>query len=447
MKFSTVLGDDLKTLIKESYGDQLKIDWLDETEFDYTVNSKGNKMAQDLLIAISGQHVLSTSVLYNYEDSKMLVLLKEVSDDVFAFDMEQTSEEANEVVETFSADNRQLALDSLPKSSIVRDLVTKYHTMMIESIEDVTKTTEEVTIDGVTQKLTVLQANVDKKTLQNITLALLEEVKKDKDIKKIIDDVEKACEKQGITDEVLTYADFISEVDELISITKAEETTEDQILTIYDYVGSGDEIVGRKIVKDGSEILNYITVEDGNKFAATYDTKEGVSYKASGTKKGDLITGEYIVKEDDETLYKIQLTDFDEEAFKKGKLDGRISVVPNGEAVKELAPDEYKSLSSVMDVSFDITAKGDATSGSFDVAFKNGDKSLISLKGQYSINPSSGVKDLKGKVVDTNKLDDSTKLIKDLHIDQLIANLRKTSAPKEYVDYIDELNKQIKSMG
>ena len=231
--------------------------------------------------------------------------------------------------------------------------------------------------------------------------------------------------------------------DEAAKEAEKEEASDDTVLVILDYVDSSDKLVGRKIGENG-EVLDYVTVKDGNKFASRCSFEGSAEITGVGTLNGDRETSEYTLSEDGKTLYKIVLTDFDSEAFKDGVIDGKIRLVPNSDAIKNAAPSKYKSFAGMLDFAAEIEGKGDAKSGEFKVVSLNGEKPLFTADAKYTVSSAKSVSEPSGKKVEIKDLDSLQALMGDLHLDELVANLRKTTVPKDYVDAIDEIAKQLK---
>ena len=440
VKFSVKLSDDLKETVKGDYAKQLDIDWLDDTTFDMTLNVGDKKISEDLLIGIGSQHVLTTSAVFDLKSNKALLKLKEITDDVLVFNLDS----ATGALEGLESDGREVAAAILPEVSVAKDLITKYHGIIVDKIENVEKSKEEVKIEGISEELTVLKAEITEKTLKDISLAVLSEMKGDSTVKNIIENAEKTLSKNGLADKnEISYAQFTSDIDEAVAEIKAEKGSDDIALTVYDYVNSKDEIVGRKI-GDNGEMLDYVTVENGNKYASRSNFEGSIECIGTGTKNGDRETGEYTFREDGNVIYKIALTDFDKKAFENGKIDGKIRLYPSSKSVKSAVPSDYKSLAGMLDVAMEIDGKGDSKTGKFKLTSYNGEKTLFTADAQYSVSASKAVSEPSGKKVEIKGLNSLQALLGDLHLDQLVKNLRKTSVPKDYVDAIDEVAKQLK---
>ncbi len=438
IKMSVELSDDLIKNMAKSVDGSLDLGWLNDTALDITVDSSGTKISSDTLISIDGQNVLSAVLLADGENSKLLLKLKEITDDVLSFDMGKGA------VSSIGDFDKQLLSQALPEAPVITKLITKYHGIILKHVEKVEKTKEEVSLDDLTETLTVLTCELTEKNVADISLEVLNELKVDKEIKKIFETAEKAMKNNGLDTSDVSYDDFVAGLDEAIDELTGADGADDVVLTLKDYVNSDGEIVGRKIGESG-EMLDYLTVESGKDYAKYFDLRDGISYKETGTKQGDRVTAECVFTEEDETLYKIELTDFDVKAFKKGKLDGRIRMFPNSKTVKSAMPKKYRKYAGLFDMAFDIDIKGTSESGEFDLAVLNDEDPVFETKGTYSVTKSDGTEELQGKVVEIKGLDSLSELMGDLHLDELVDNLRKTTVPKEYVDAIAEISDQLKS--
>ena len=99
----------------------------------------------------------------------------------------------------------------------------------------------------------------------------------------------------------------------------------------------------------------------------------------------------------------------------------------------------------MLDASFEINGKGDYKSGKFAFTSFYGEKVLFTSNAEYSIADAKAITAPTGKQVEIKDLNSLQKILGDLHLDPFVANLRKTSVPKEYVDAIDEVSKELKN--
>ena len=432
IKTDIKLSDELLSTLTEDAGDSLKLDWMKNLSLDITVNSADSALSTDLVLGIDKQNVL-TAVLYSdAKSNEFLLKLKDISNKVLKFDTEKTS------LKSLDEFDRETLKKVLPKSTVIKTLITKYHAVIVENIENVEKTKEDVKLDDISEKLTVLTCTLTEKDIKNISLEIIKELKSDKDIKAIFNNIQNAV---GGED---TYASFIEGLDEATKELNGEESGDETVVTIRDYVNSKGEIVGRKIGENG-EYLDYLCVESGNKYSEFFKAENGISFKETGTKKGDRVTGECVFEKDGESLYKISFKDFDKESFKKGKLDGKIRVTPNSSVVKEATPKKYKKYAGILDMAFDIDIKGNYEKGNFKFTLLNGENPIIEADATYSVSAGKAANKPDGKVIKIKGLESLYGYVSDMHLDGLIDNLRKTSIPKDYIKALEEISSQLKS--
>ena len=438
VKMQLTLNDGVKDSIRQSLGGQLDVDWLGQTDFDMTVNVKGGKSSTDLLFGIGGQHVLTLASSFDSETNSLLLALREITDDVLKFNAE------NSGLSALSGNKKQEAANALPDAATVTKLLTNYHGMILEGIENIEKSSEDMTLDDVTQTVTVLTCTVPQAKAKEIELAILNDMKTDSDVRSIIENLQALLD-ESEPDGSVAYDRFLEKIDARIAEIEAIEYGEDAVVMLYDYVNSKDEIVGRRI-EQGDKVTSYLTLDDGKAFVTKADLSDGISVSESGTKKGDLVTSDRYISENGTTVSKISFTDFDSKAAKKGQLSGKIRIYPNSEGIDAAASGTLGDLAELLNIACELDIKGDWTAGEFNLTVFNGDAELFSMKNaSYAISAAGEVTEPAGKQITVDGLDSLEELTADLHLDPLVENLRGTPVPTEYVDAIAELSDQLKA--
>ena len=436
IKASLDLGEELKQSLRESVNDQIEVDWLSQTDFDVTLQARDMKTSAEILFGIGGQHVLNISAFFDAESGSLLLGLREITDDLMRLNAENSNGDA-----IFAG--KQLAAQTLPDASAVTNLMIKYHGILIEKIEDIEKSSEEVTVDDLTQTLTVLKGTLTEAAATSAALEILNDMKVNPDVKAIVENLQVLLgdETESGTD---AYERFLAEVDESIAQLEESEPDAENAVILYDYVNSDDKIVGRKIMDGEETVLSYITVEENGQFVSKTDLSEEYSITESGTKKGDLVTSDRYYVENDVTVLKISFADFDTEAFKKGTLSGKIRFYPNEETLEDAASDEFGDYAALLDVACELDIQGDQSAGTFNLTVFNGDAALFALRdASYALAEAGEVTEPDGKVITIDSLDALEELAAGLHLQPLVDNLRNTPIPQEYVDAIQEIADQM----
>lgn len=440
VKMDLTLSDDILKGLSANTGVSTDLNWLKNIGFDATINSDDSKISANTIISIDQQQVLNTALFADAANGQFFLKLNEITDDVlkFKYDIKNT-------LDTPDIDTNFVA-DILPEASAITGIIKKYHGIYLDNLTDIVKSSEEVTIDGISETLTVYSCDMSEKDVSILAGNIMNELKTDNEIKTILGKIQKALQDKGLYDKSGDLCDsFIKETDEKFKELYGTESQDKIVLKICDYVNGNNELVGRKI-EEKDEVFRHVTVKSGDKFSKIIESGKDVTFKETGTQNGDRVTGECVLTVDGETAFKIGLTDFDREAFKKGDLDGKIRFFPGSDAIKDATPSNLKAYAGLLDMSFEIDIKGNNEAGKCKWTVLNGEKTFLTIDEEYSTAPAETVTEPKGKQVEFKGLDTLEEILGDLHLDQFVGNLRKTSVPKEYVDAIEKISNQLKSV-
>ncbi|MBP3300539.1 MAG: zinc ribbon domain-containing protein [Clostridia bacterium] len=184
----------------------------------------------------------------------------------------------------------------------VEDLLVKYLTIALQSIETVTMDDYNLTVDGVTQPVTRLTVKVTQGDLLRMLRAVLTEMKQDETINDLFRsflDMAKGLSSAfgedvnmdmgALNPNLSTLIDML-----LIQIPDPETNFEgknDVLFTLYDYVDDDDAIVGRCLKADETELF-YGCAEQGEDRAFTLTVDGEEFLLGRGTVKDGLFTGD-----------------------------------------------------------------------------------------------------------------------------------------------------------
>ena len=481
LTFTPVLSDTLKS----SLGlDQADLSFLNDLTFDVVMNSGDEVVEADIDIGVGDQHVMTVSAYFDFDNKKLLVTAPELTSSVLRFDISDIdTSQLDQLIGGSSLSGLGLDLDFnmvmdlLPSSDVVKNLITKYYEIILKNLGDVAKSTEDVMIEGITQKLNVYKVDVSEKTLKDVVSKVFEELKKDEEVKKIYD---KAIVMFMGEDASFPYNSIMGMLESQINSSLSDSTT--TILTLTDYQDNNNEIVGRKIeanVQDNKIELSYVTVTNGNQSATKLVvnagekgavvgllTRDGDQYNgdltvngdviatANGTKQNDKVTGECVLMQQEKTLLTIGVENFDLNAAKEGKMSGKIRLAPGEELLKQIQNSNSSSVSlnkdslaMLQNVSLEIDFDGGLETGAIKLNILNNDTSLLMVDAKYEPTAKKEVEipyDHFILDVDPNNTSFVNDLVGTLNFDQVIANLRKTSMPKASVDALEKRVRQFK---
>ncbi len=322
----------------------------------------------------------------------------------------------------------------LPSKNEFRLLLKKYSDIIFENIDDIVKIGDSVTVGGITQSCSVLQLDIDEKLIANCLLAIIEECRKDDDIKDILTDLQALSSQLGMNPQTNFYNSLLSSLNEgqaeiQSKLASLAGTDGEKFLTIVSYVANNGEIIGREFYQyqDEAKVLmsSSLRAEDGDKLAIQVKSgsdEQEVSFEAQGT--GDFdekfsLNGSYVYGKDKLEILKVEGKDIVNDGDASGSV--KISL---GKDLIALIPEETSAIVSLLNPVIEFK---------FDCTDEKADISINLLKDNellVGIGITSTEKDAEDVVfqpkneVDGNNSENISKWMEDIGIDlSAISNL------------------------
>lgn len=209
-------------------------------------------------------------------------------------------------------------------SEKLEKFLKKYCNVLLDGFGKVKKSSETIEIDGISQKLTVLDAYMSEENAINMCIAVLETAKNDQDLKQVIlqfgqqiaADMPVFDEDEPYSAEDL-YNEFLVSIDGQLEELRAElnnlDMTEEICLTFY--MDNDFQIAGCKVTDvDGEELFRYVGVEEKDRYAAEFvagevvitdsgkDQKENEGTLSLCVSGADLLTADHKTTEKDDVI-------------------------------------------------------------------------------------------------------------------------------------------------
>lgn len=430
--------------------DDIELDFLNEIALSIDSNSKDNKSNLGITAKVSGKEVVEGRMYIDYEDGVMYIGLPDLNDQYLCYELPASAmDDMSVAMEDLQELYGDLG-DALPSSKQIKKCLTKYAKAAIGAIDDVTKEKESVTVDGMTQKLTKLTLTVSNEMLNDVAIAVLEEMVADKELKKIVGNIQEVVDKYGDelgVDDIDLYDSMIEgitdELDNLKEQREAGEVSDDALGKLVTYVNNKNEVVGREIINvnyDGDEetVISYCKVKKGNKFNFELIAgEEEFVVTGSGKETKSSISGEFEIEVEGEDILTVTVSDFNTKKIEKGTLKGKITIKP-GDGFFDLV-DMDSSASSLVDLA-DI-----AIELSFDIeAFKSNDMTLsVMMDDEVFAGISVSAKTKKAKNVTLPKdyvdIEDADEWAEDIDFDKLIDSLEAAGFPDVITEALEQL--------
>lgn len=301
-----------------------------EIEMDYS--KEKDSVLNQMILKTNDQQLLSAKSYINAVDKKMYFQIPELSKSYLDGSASLALAEDDESMK--SAMNMLNMGEMLPETKDVTNFYVNYTDIVIDQVKDVKAKEEKVEVDSISQDTTALSTTLKNKDIQSLSKKIALSLQEDKSIEKIIGNLDG----EAYTAYQSGLGSIISSSDEP---SEDNDTTIDMVLNVND----DDEIVGRTITikgEDESIVLKCLCPMDGDKFAAEYSISVGdvtyVTLKGNGTKKKDVMNGDFSLSVDDslntsanasivslENVLRVKIEDYDMSKLKEGAVSGTVT--------------------------------------------------------------------------------------------------------------------------
>ncbi|GEM_PF-6543927 len=331
-----------------------------------------------------------------------------------------------------------------PDQKQAEQLFNRYLTTLIGCVDDVTKKNGVLEAEDIEQKCTVLTVTIDEETAKEMMIAVLTQMKEDKDIEKII--------KNALTDEYIidqlylddmspeeAYENFQDAIDEELEYMEDYDDYSSEKIKMKVYVNNKGEIVGRTLTAEDTTI-KMLMPEKGKKFGyeCSYEDSyfdESIALTGTGTRSGDKVTGEFALEYNDSSMVNLTVKDYNTKDARKGIINGNMTLELS-EDIEDLIG-YTPGLSMIEDIKLTMDFKSDKSSSKCSMGVLMDDKSIVDIvmsykeeKGYKGPNPG------KDAVV-MEDMDDLSDWGKDFDLGGFTEALKKADVPSEITESLE----------
>lgn len=420
------IGSDFTSLLSASDA----LDYLDDISLDFTLNKKDDLSQMKYALTVSNTSILTYDIITDMLGGNAYIGIPEFSD---SYLMTQITTNDMMYDEEF--------VSALPEEETVGELLDKYIDVLLNNIGDVTSHEETIKVNGISQKCTVLRYTLNEKSYLNIAAALLKSVKKDADIKAVINDIKKYGIDNGLCEsDYDMYGEFTAAIDDMleeIEAKKKQVSKDSFALTVSSYVNSSHEIIGRKVTTSDDECaLYYVTVRDGDDFATTMQIAETVEISGKGKKDGDATSGNYELTVSGQDICTLTLTDFDASDATDGVMSGSIKITPD-QSLFDSMDSSYSSMIAIYNPELEIVFDANENSQKFELNLLMQNMVLIGLEYNSQTAKSSDV-EIPDETVDMNDDEAVAEWVSEFDLEKILANLEKAGLPTEFIEGFEQ---------
>ncbi len=418
-KISLTATKELVSLLENAMG-ELDYDINDITVvLEAVTNYKNNNAQVGLSGSVNGEELASGEVVLATEQEALYGKVPVLSDSYFSMDMEDMELDMEQFTKMMNSD---LQDDTLK-------LVKKYAKIMLDNLPEFEKDKKELTVEGVTEKLTVFSADITQQDLANMLKPVLEKLKDDEDAIRLV------CQDMAeVTGEEISREDFVAGIEQ--ALESMENVPEDgEVLVEYSVLfNSKGELVGREIEAEGTsaELHN---VRNGGKQATELIIKAdsmkielaGVAKRAGRTLKN----GTYTLEAAGLEIAAISLEKFDLDKPAVGELEAKFSLQITEDALEMLdAPEELGAILEALCLDMDISTEGNAAK--LAIALNSEDKVLVALAIDTENGKGSNIS-IPGDAVEMEEYAGNMNDLEDV-LEELVEKLEKAGIDKDLME-------------
>lgn len=254
----------------------------------------------------------------------------------------------------------------IPDENTTATILNRYLELALKEIDNVERTTETLTLDGLSQEATKLTVKIYEQDALDAAKAVLKAAKNDADIKKVVEDfgdfyndmmAEMNAEYDVEYEEVDAYAEFTKLIDEALNQLPAEAEDKENPISLTLYVDGNHNVIGFNLMMpDETEaIVNYYIVMDGNNFKAVFEIAEEMKVTGSGTINNGKINGTFAFTAEGITGLTIELKNY--ETNNKDAVSGTMIIKPTKDLLSQMdGIDELPFDDIGLQLDLDITA-------------------------------------------------------------------------------------------
>lgn len=376
--FLTV-GEELTDLLEQYLAAGVELDWLKQISLNTTFNNADTLKGINAVLGLNGKPVLSADAMLDMESFDIYAGAPELNKTYLhasLTDMGVDKQMVDSTLDEMTALQEKLT-KLLPDQQELEAMIGKYTDLIVAGQENVEKTKQSVTINGITQELTVLQSRLSEQNLKKIALAVLAEAKNDQGILDLLNAAQMiAVMGEGETAEDLTLDEYKQMIDELIAQLEGEAATDDVVFVLKTYVDNKHNICGRSGTDpEGEEEISSLTVSDGDKWAYEMKVYGEVMLSGSGSSDKKLLSGTYTFWESGEEMLSVEVAQLDLPAMREGELLGTLLLRPGQIILDEIAAEAGAPAALVSNIAMEIKLAAETC----DINILNGDKLLLGL--------------------------------------------------------------------
>lgn len=427
-----------------SMGEDADLSWLKSLDFNTKAIIEEGIYRVSLDMLLNEKHILG----YNTEMSKDKVQFQipDLSDTGLTMDMEKLGLGQSAVPDVASF------YRNLPKGEKLEPLMSKYWLMTLDSVSEITKEKEKLSVGEVSQDGYKLSGKVDREKLKESLKHIEEEAGNDAELKSLVTSVYQSLldlygtqymELTGLpTTPEEMYEKLLTALSEEVKNLEAENEENSSEILLSIWVDNGGTVIGRTLSREGESADTSFTMKiprDGRKFGLLYELAgsseqyPNLLLLGNGELNGTNLTGSFDIALDGLSFATVNINRMDTKALEKGSVDFAADVVfksTGAEGVESLPLDiEAFRLSTEL--------SGDSKEAVWKLLLSYDGERFIDMTMDSKLSPDLEIPAISGNEIDITDNDAMAEWVKNVKWDEFIKNLRETDIPEGWINSLE----------
>lgn len=430
----------------------IDLSWLDEVSMKVNAFAGDSTVEGALELYLNERILGSFLVAGDWDLQEVYMKIPELSTAYLGVDLSQFESEYGidfPASDEFSQIYPNLAT-ICPDGETLEKIISRYYAPFLDNVTEVTKAKEDVTVGAISQKATVLEAEIVTKDLYRTAYQILEQLKNDPDVQRLIREFVDMTRAVDTYDEVpdadTVYQEFLTAIQDAEDSLHEEETygSSKPFLLNKIWVDYSGQIIGREITVGESgeslQLFSYLRAQDGQNFeaeASIFAGESTVALTEKGAVSNDRTTSTCTVSVDAAPILTIDIENIDEAKAKEGYLNGSMTLHPESGFAPFLDLDESGALLTNYSLKMTFDQSKENSAVDFTVLSANVPMFTLSTKTVLGGTSRAAMPASEDKVYNAASEDDLLTYLSEVDWDGFLTNLKASDIPSEYLDALE----------
>ena len=380
-----ILSQTLIDTIEMATGDaNIDLSFLKDISLDMSMAMDGNMRMGKIGIGLGNTGIASVNMMVDQSNMDIYMGIPELSDQYVKIPGSVFTESMPQDVDmTAAMEMSQKLTAAMPTEEELANLLIKYIDLFLNQIGNVQKTTETVTVGGVSQELTVLSVNITEQDALNGVKAVLTALKSDAEVEKILGRLDAVLAEiaqtsgESYDEDLLTQ--LSSGIDEFMAELETVVPSDDSgVLSLKMYADGNHDMVGLDITlpTEQTAVFHCISVNDGSNYAFLAEI-ETVQIIGSGT----VSNRKFVLTESGDEYLILEARNYDASKNQNGNVSLDLLLTP-GQALLDEMDLDLAAMGGNVALGLVLEANGNQMKIAYDVLVDGESLAKLELKGE-----------------------------------------------------------------